>query len=98
MSLVVLIPSVQLGFTEGYANRRSASNPSYSAKLSTGADTLLRIRAPIRFIRTIKGRFVILEESRCNRDDEESGGDGIFHSTYSVQTIGVRDTEILTNL
>jgi hypothetical protein len=46
MSLVVLISSVQLGFAEGYANRRSASNPLYSAKLSTGADTLLRIRAP----------------------------------------------------
>jgi hypothetical protein len=44
MSLVVLISSVQLGLTEGYANRRSASNPLYSAKLSTGADTLLRIR------------------------------------------------------
>jgi hypothetical protein len=46
MSLVVLIPSVQLGRAEWYANRRSASNPLYSTKLSTGADTLLRIRAP----------------------------------------------------
>jgi hypothetical protein len=59
MSLVVLIPSVQLGRAEWYAHRRSASNPLYSAKLGTGADTLLRIRALIRFIRTIEGRLVI---------------------------------------